>query len=146
MTNDHHRKFIREILNKYKIEVSIPRTSSARYVQAISECLGETDVGHKLLGMSMTAALIDNCRLRKNYHQLIELSTVIERLLSFSVSDYDLQVTALELRAALFWGYLRSGHSDIRLLEASSRILIASIGGDYAVALRAEAVLSQGQK
>ena len=139
-----HEGFIASVLEKHSIEMAIPDIDHQEYLLRIVECFRSGRSGYSLLAMSMSAYLFEHCYERIDYEPLVSLSKEIEKVLLSGKMDYDIVVTARELRSVLFWGYLRLGHKDKDLLEGASHLLSAMTGCDYETALKADAVLSHG--
>ena len=139
-----HTGFIASLLERYSILMAIPAISDQQYVHRIVECLNSREAGYSLLAMSMAAQLVEHCHDTADYEPLLALSDQIQSSLLAGSDDYDLVLTARELRSALFWGYLRLGHTDVRMLKSASRLFSAMTGCNVESALASDAVLSHG--
>ncbi len=94
--------------------------------------------------MTLAAALISYCRDRADHDSLLSFAREFEPVLRGSLRDENVEVTGQELRSALFWRFIQTEHSDIRLLEAESRIMGALCGCQADQVLKADAALTQG--
>jgi hypothetical protein len=142
----NHVEFLGAILERYSLQIVVPPVSDPEYVRLIVESFKEEDAAHSLLAMSMTAQLIDHCRSSTDYTPLLSLSDDIEQAVRSGSEDPNVEVTTQELRSALFWGYLRTGQADVRLLRCACRLFSALSGCNYESALKADAALSQGYR
>jgi hypothetical protein len=144
MTGQEHQDFIHSVLQKNDISVEVPDLSTSEYLERIAECFETQNSGYTLLAMSMASYLIDDCHEKAMYERLVKLSDLMCPLLQGDGRGVDLEITAQELRSALFWGYIRTKHSDVRLLDEEARLLSEICRCPFRSIRRADSVLTHG--
>jgi hypothetical protein len=139
------KDMVSAIIAKHAIDVEIPPVEeSLRFADLILELFQSDEDGREDLAMSMTAVLIEHARNLGDFESVLVLSVRLLPAIRAYGEGGPLIVTGHELRSALFWQYLASGHTDKRLLRASSQLAAAICKCSEQAMLTLEASLTQG--
>jgi hypothetical protein len=139
------REFIESIIDKYGLELKIPPIGEVRrFIALILENFEEGTDGRSLLAMSLSALLIQQCEEIGDHEPMLALADGLLSIYNRQPENDDLEITCQELRSALFWRFVRTNHSDIRLLESESRLMAALCQGSPQAIRRADAALTHG--
>jgi len=140
------RELIHSILDKYGLELEIPPIGEVRrFIALILENFEEGTEGRSLLASSLCALLFQHCEEMDDHDPMLELADGMLPIFSLRAENDDaLEITCQELRSALFWRFVRTNHSDIRLLESESRLMAALCQGSPQAIRRADAALTHG--
>ena len=139
------REFIQSILKKHGFELEIPPIGEdRRFLDLVIESFEAGTDGRSLLAMSLSALLIQHCEEIEDHEPMLALADGLLSIYGRQPENDDLEITCQELRSALFWRFVRTNHSDIRLLESESRLMAALCQGSPQAIRRADAALTQG--
>jgi hypothetical protein len=139
------REFIQLILEKHGFELEIPPFEEGRrFLDLVIQSFEAGTDGRSLLASSLCALLFQHCEEIGDHEPMLALADGLLSIYSRHQENDDLEITCQELRSALFWRFVRTNHSDIRLLESESRLMAALCHGSPQAIRRADAALTHG--